>query len=47
MKDAGCDPIGSDTDQAHEDSETKAGMTAAVFCGMTTLQLTQSSVVYV
>lgn len=37
--------MGSDMDQGQEDSETEAGMTAAVFCGMTTLRLTQSSVV--
>lgn len=31
MKDAGCDPIGPDTDQEYEDCETEAGMTAALF----------------
>ena len=31
MKDAGCDPIGPDTDQEYEESETEAGMSAALF----------------
>ena len=31
MKDAGCDPIGPNTDQEYTDFEIEAGMTAALF----------------
>lgn len=38
MKDAGCDPIGSDMEQDYDDSEAEAGRTADLPCGNATLQ---------
>lgn len=39
MKDAGCDPIGSDVEQDYDGSEAEAGRTADfTTCGNATLQ---------